>query len=421
MEQAVVTAVVHDVSEAKVTVAGLPDQPGIAARLFRGLADKVGQRGRRDRAEHVRPWDYRHLPSPMPRTDLATAVEVAEGLGGELASTGVTFDVDIAKVSVVGAGMKSHPGVTATVFETLSKEGINIEMISTSTIRISCVVRAAEVERAVRALHAAFEPGLDARWPGQEASGAAAGRAPGRMVRLGVFGATGQVGQVLRSILEERQFPARDQVRFFASARSAGTRLPWGGGEVEVEDADTADLSGLDIALCSTGATASRLLAPRIAGAGAIVVDNSSAWRMDPDVPLVVPEVNAAALDRIPKGIVANPNCTTMAAMPVLKPLHDAAGLRRLIVATYQAVSGPAGPASMSWPASSTRRWPTLLRSPSTAGRWISPSRTSSPPPSPTTWCPWPAPWSTTGVWRPTRNRSSATRAARSWTSRSSG
>ena len=107
-----------------------------------------------------------------------------------------------------------------------------------------------------------------------------------------------------------------------------------------MEDAATADLSGLDLALFSSGATASRVLAPRFAEAGAIVIDNSSAWRMDPEVPLVVPEVNAAALGSIPKGIVANPNCTTMVGMPVLKPLHDAARLERLVVSTYQAVSG---------------------------------------------------------------------------------
>jgi aspartate-semialdehyde dehydrogenase len=158
-------------------------------------------------------------------------------------------------------------------------------------------------------------------------------------MRLGIFGATGQVGRVIRSILVERAFPA-DDVRFFASARSAGTRLPWADGDIEVEDAATADLRGLDIALCSTGASASRELAPRLAAAGAVVVDNTSAWRMDPDVPLVVPEVNAAALREIRKGIVANPNCTTMVAMPVMKPLHDEAGLTRMVIASYQAVSG---------------------------------------------------------------------------------
>jgi len=143
----------------------------------------------------------------------------------------------------------------------------------------------------------------------------------------------------MRSVLAERTFPAED-VRFFASSRSAGVRLPWAGGEIVVEDAETADFAGIDIALCSTGAAASRVLAPRIAAAGAVVIDNTSAWRMDPDVPLVVPEVNAGALASIPKRIVANPNCTTMVAMPVLKPLHDEAGLRGLVISTYQAVSG---------------------------------------------------------------------------------
>jgi aspartate-semialdehyde dehydrogenase len=158
-------------------------------------------------------------------------------------------------------------------------------------------------------------------------------------MRIGVFGATGQVGGVMRTLLVERNFPV-DEIRYFASSRSAGTTLDWKGAEVVVEDAATADFSGLDIALFSAGKTTSLQIAPAVAAAGAIVVDNSSGWRMDPDVPLVVPEVNAHALDRIPKGIVANPNCTTMAAMPVLKPLDLEAGLRALVVSTYQAVSG---------------------------------------------------------------------------------
>ncbi len=158
-------------------------------------------------------------------------------------------------------------------------------------------------------------------------------------MRVAVVGATGQVGSVMRAVLEERNFPL-DELRLLASARSAGRRLPFRGVEYEVEDAATADLAGLDLALFSSGASASRTLAPRFTEAGAIVIDNSSAWRMDPQVPLVVPEVNAAALGSIGKGIVANPNCTTMVAMPVLKPLHDAARLRRLVVSTYQAVSG---------------------------------------------------------------------------------
>ena len=146
----------------------------------------------------------------------------------------------------------------------------------------------------------------------------------------------------MRTLLAQRAFPLSD-VRFFASARSAGSKLPWLDGEVVVEDSATAELSGIDIALFSNGKTASLELAPRVAAAGAIVVDNSSAWRMHPDVPLVVSEVNAADLDDTPLGIVANPNCTTMAAMPVLAPLHLRAGLLKLHVATYQAVSGSGG------------------------------------------------------------------------------
>ncbi len=158
-------------------------------------------------------------------------------------------------------------------------------------------------------------------------------------LNLGIVGATGQVGGVVRTILVERGFPVAD-LRLFASARSAGTTIEWNGREIEVEEALTADFAGLDVVIFSAGATTSRALAPKVAAAGAVVIDNSSAWRMDPDVPLVVPEVNADHLTHIPKGIVANPNCTTMAAMPVLKPLADEAGLEAIVVSTYQAVSG---------------------------------------------------------------------------------
>ena len=146
----------------------------------------------------------------------------------------------------------------------------------------------------------------------------------------------------MRTLLAERSFPVTD-IRFFASARSAGLKLDFAGTEVTVEDTDTADFSGLDVALFSNGKTASLAAAPKVAAAGAIVIDNSSAWRMDPDVPLVVSEVNPDDALRPPKGIIANPNCTTMAAMPVLAPLHRAARLTRLQVATYQAVSGSGG------------------------------------------------------------------------------
>ena len=158
-------------------------------------------------------------------------------------------------------------------------------------------------------------------------------------MRVGIVGATGQVGKVMRAILAERNFPV-DQIRYFASSRSAGTTLPWKGSQVTVEDAAIADPAGLDIALFSAGATTSRALAPKFAAAGVLVIDNSSAWRMDPDVPLIVAEVNPGAVAHARKGIIANPNCTTMAAMPVLKPLHNEAGLMRLIASTYQAVSG---------------------------------------------------------------------------------
>ncbi|GAA1995177.1 aspartate-semialdehyde dehydrogenase [Microbacterium pumilum] len=156
---------------------------------------------------------------------------------------------------------------------------------------------------------------------------------------VAVVGATGQVGTVMREILAERSFPIRE-LRLFATARSAGTAVEFGGETIIIEDVETADPAGIDIALFSAGATGSRAHAPRFAAAGATVIDNSSAWRMDPEVPLVVSEVNPHAIAEAHKGIIANPNCTTMAAMPVLKVLDAAAGLERLIVSTYQAVSG---------------------------------------------------------------------------------
>ena len=158
-------------------------------------------------------------------------------------------------------------------------------------------------------------------------------------MRVGIVGATGQVGGVMRDILAERHFPL-DEIRFFASSRSAGTTINWNGSDVVVEDASTADYSDVDIALFSAGGATSLAIAEQVATQGALVIDNSSAWRMDPNVPLVVPEVNANEVSNTPKGIIANPNCTTMAAMPVLAPLHAEAGLKGMIASTYQAVSG---------------------------------------------------------------------------------
>ena len=157
--------------------------------------------------------------------------------------------------------------------------------------------------------------------------------------RVGIVGATGLVGGLMRQLLDERDFPLW-ALRLFASARSAGAHLPWRSGEVVVEDAATAEYAGLDIVFFSAGGATSRERAPRVAAAGAVVIDNSSAWRSDPEVPLVVSEVNPHALAHLPKGIIANPNCTTMVAMPALKPLHTAAGLKRLVASTYQSVSG---------------------------------------------------------------------------------
>ncbi len=162
-------------------------------------------------------------------------------------------------------------------------------------------------------------------------------------LRVGIVGATGQVGVVAREILLRRGLPI-EVMRYFASARSAGTTLDWDGDQVVVEDASTADPAGLDIVIFSAGAATSSVQAPRYAAAGATVIDNSSAWRRDPDVPLVVSEVNPEAVHAAwadsGKGIIANPNCTTMAAMPVLSALHAEAGLLRLVASTYQAVSG---------------------------------------------------------------------------------
>lgn len=158
-------------------------------------------------------------------------------------------------------------------------------------------------------------------------------------MRVAIFGATGQVGSVMRAILIERNFPL-SSIRFFASAKSAGKVISFAGEKIVVEDATNGDFSDIDIALFSAGATASAYLAPLVASSGAIVIDNSSAWRMDTRVPLVVPEVNGHVLSSIPMGIVANPNCTTMIAMSILKALDNAATLHRVVASTYQAVSG---------------------------------------------------------------------------------
>ncbi|MGO1435479.1 MAG: aspartate-semialdehyde dehydrogenase [Canibacter sp.] len=158
-------------------------------------------------------------------------------------------------------------------------------------------------------------------------------------LNVAVVGATGQVGAVIRQLLIDRDFPIAS-IRFFSSPRSAGTVLKFGHQKVQVENVARADVSGIDIALFSAGGSASREYAHKFTDVGATVIDNSSAWRLDPHVPLVVSEVNPEAIDTASKGIIANPNCTTMAAMPVMKALHSVAGLERLLISTYQATSG---------------------------------------------------------------------------------
>jgi aspartate-semialdehyde dehydrogenase len=158
-------------------------------------------------------------------------------------------------------------------------------------------------------------------------------------MRVAVVGATGAVGSTMLGVMRERSFPA-DEVVPFASERSAGRKIDWGELDLKVRALSDDSIKGFDLALFSAGSGISAEWAPRFVEAGAVVVDNSSAWRMDPRVPLVVSEVNPQAAHDRPLGIIANPNCTTMAAMPVLKPLHDDAGLVRLVVSTYQAVSG---------------------------------------------------------------------------------
>ncbi len=332
MEQAIVSGVVGDAGEAKVTISGVPDQVGIAGQLFRGLAERdvnvdmivqnTSEHGKTD------------ISFTVPHDDLADAMAVTGDLAERIDASGVASDTDIARVSLVGAGMKSNPGVAATVFETLAANGVNIEMISTSAIRISVRrQRGADGDRGAGAPRGVRPRRLN-RPSGRRGLAGTVGT-----MRIGIVGATGQVGGVMRRILEDRAFPA-DQVRYFASSRSAGRVLPWRGADVTVEDAATADYAGLDLVLFSAGGATSRELAPTVAAAGATVIDNSTAWRMDPDVPLVVAEVNPDALDEIPKGIVANPNCTTMGAMPALKALDGDAGLQTLVISTYQAVSG---------------------------------------------------------------------------------
>lgn len=163
--------------------------------------------------------------------------------------------------------------------------------------------------------------------------------------KVAVMGATGNVGHEILKILDERNFPA-DEVIALASARSVGKEVSFGDKDLKVQDLAKFDFTGVDIVLSSPGGKVSAEYSPKAAAAGAIVIDNTSHWRMDPDVPLIVPEVNPEAINDIKKGIIANPNCSTIQMVVALKPLHDAAKIKRVVVATYQSTSG-SGKAAM--------------------------------------------------------------------------
>ena len=254
-------------------------------------------------------------------------MEIVDKIVVEIDAGGANFDDAIGRVSVVGAGMKTNPGVAAQMFETLATEGVNIEMISTSTIRISCVVHENDVERAVRALHAAFE--LEAH------------REP--WMSVGVVGATGLVGTEMLRLLHERAFPV-DELRAYASPRSEGRALPFGDGEVTCQVLADGCFDGLDLVVIDVDDPLALEWAPRAVAAGARVVDNSAAFRTDPDVPLVVERGQPRRRRDLPKGIVSCPNCTTMVLVTALAPLHRAAGIERMVVSTYQSVSGAGQP-----------------------------------------------------------------------------
>ena len=335
MEAAIIAGVAHDRSEAKITVVGVPDKVGEAARIFDALAKAAINLDMIVQNVSVAATNLTDISFTLPRTDGADRHGSARRAEGRdrlrLAALRRQDRQDLADRRRHALAPGRHREVLQRDRRSRSQHRDDLHL-GDPHLRGR---RRGRCRRSRRGDPHRVRPRRHrGRGSRLRRDGAIA-----MAVRLGIVGATGQVGVAMRQILLERNFPA-DEVRFFASARSAGSLLPYGDREITVEDASTADPSGLDIVLFSAGATTSRAQAPRFAEAGATVVDNSSAWRMDPDVPLVVSEVNPEAIADARKGIIANPNCTTMAAMPVLKPLHDAAGLVRMIASTYQAVSG---------------------------------------------------------------------------------
>ena len=291
MEQAIIAGVAHDRSEAKITVVGVPDKVGEAARIFEALAAAEVNIDMIVQNVSAAATGLTDISFTLPRADGQTAMSALARIQDEVGYDKLLYDDQIGKVSLIGAGMRSHPGITAKFFAALASAGVNIEMISTSEIRISVIVAEAPGRRRPSAPPTRRSTSTPTRSRPSSTAGPADDH--GASTSASSAPPARSASPCARSS-RERGFPV-DEIRFFASARSAGTVLPFAGREVIVEDAATADPTGLDIALFSAGATTSRALAPKFADAGAIVVDNSIALRMDPDVPLVVSEVNPQA------------------------------------------------------------------------------------------------------------------------------
>ena len=335
MEQAIISGVAHDRSEAKITVVGVPDRVGEAARIFGIVAaaginiDMIVQNvsaiatGRTD------------ISFTLPVADGQQALELLRAAQDTVGFQQVLYDDRIGKVSLIGAGMRSHPGVSAKFFAALAEAGVNIQMISTSEIRISVVVSQSDVDVAVQRDAQGVRPG-SRRGRGRGVRG---DRPMSSRPTLAVVGATGAVGTVMLDLLSTRE-NVWGEIRLIASPRSAGRRLPVRGGETEVTVLSEDAFDGVDVAMFDVPDEVSAAWVPVAAARGAVCVDNSGAFRMDPEVPLVVPEVNPADAARRPKGIIANPNCTTLSLIVAVGALHRAFGLEELIVASYQAASG---------------------------------------------------------------------------------
>ena len=350
MESPIIRAVTYTTDEARVTVRGVPDRPGVAAEVFTALAeahvnvDMIIQNSSEE--------GHTDISCTIPSEDSAAADRALRQIVADLGAKGFSSNEGIAKVSVIGAGMRTNPGVAAKMFKTLADLGINLDMISTSPIKISAVIARERADEAVRALHDVFGLDESLRAPRQ-------GRPElllmaGESYTVAIAGATGVVGGTVRRILEERSFPV-GELRLLASARSAGRRLPFQGAELEVQELGQGSFEGVDLVFFAAGGDISREYVPQAVAAGATAIDKSSVFRMDPGVPLVVPEVNADHLASN-TGIIATPNCSTIQMVVALKPIYDEVGIKRVVVSTYQAVSG-SGQGGIAALEAQTRQW----------------------------------------------------------------